>query len=357
MPLSLWHTICPGGCETAITKELLDKELQHKDKGICVKCTKAKRLALGKSILAALCVVFALWVTPAHAGVLFTEDFATITVGNIVGLAGSPSSQSAIDLAARNWFTIAGCPTYYCPAAIVSMTGPQGTTVKALRLRYEEGQSFDQSDTGLEAVIGKEDGFGSNPLTAGYQELWERYYFQIQPVPPNTPACTPNCPTASNYHDVASKQHYYKALIGNQMSFVTDHFLTDRRMQWAIQGANDCNDLPSCLQPPPVVSIGFNDNRWYCIETRIKINDPGQPNGAMEIYVDGVRTINVQNRTFVNSGTHRINQMIIYRQSSGYQWRLETDFAVSTTRIGCSGFTPPPADTTAPNVPFGLQIH
>lgn len=80
--------------------------------------------------------------------------------------------------------------------------------------------------------------------------------------------------------------------------------------------------------------------RWFCIETRFKLNDPGRANGVIELWIDdelqarrngldfvgrwsdyGINTIALEN--YVNEG------------APGPAVRVMDDLVVSTERIGC----------------------
>ena len=284
---------------------------------------------------------------PAQAGVLATQDFEVTPIGDLVGKYNVGNNAAAQALYDTGWLVGAGCPGYYCPGATVSMVGHTGAVSTVLRLRYEVGPASDSDGSGLEVKIVKECSFGSAFCIGQQQEVWERYYFMTQPVPADTPACTPNCPTTSSVNDVASKQHYFRALNSPMgATFVTDFMFGSKNMSWAQQLAVDCS--PNC--PNIYGSITLQDNVWYCIETHIKINDVGSANGALELFVNGVPAISSLNRV-IQDANHRdaIDNVFIYRQSGGYQWRFEDDYVLSTTRVGCLA-----ADAVAPSAPQSL---
>lgn len=122
----------------------------------------------------------------------------------------------------------------------------------------------------------------------------------------------------------------------------------------------------SCAYHPNMASVNLNDNQWYCLESHIKMNTPGQPDGLIEMFVDGVQTLGYYNRTFRgpnttngpqnnNYGAFAFNAIRHYTQH-GAGNRYTDDLAVGNTRIGCSG-SGGSVDTTAPRPPIGLAVR
>jgi len=125
----------------------------------------------------------------------------------------------------------------------------------------------------------------------------------------------------------------------------------------------------SCNYFPNMAKVPLNDNQWYCIETHLKMNTPGVANGVIELWVDGVQTMSYTGRTFRgpsvsnpngNSSLTTFGAIRMYRQGGvGSMWY--DNFAVGSTRIGCSGGSipsaSPPSTTSPPNAPTGVTIQ
>ena len=101
----------------------------------------------------------------------------------------------------------------------------------------------------------------------------------------------------------------------------------------------------------------MNNNQWYCVETHHKMNTPNVADGAAEIWIDGVLTVQYTNLNLRDSAhaSAAFTHIEIYRQGSDNMYRYEDDYVVATTRIGCSGS--PSADITPPAPPIGLAIR
>ncbi|MDF0643656.1 MAG: hypothetical protein P0111_06465 [Nitrospira sp.] len=148
---------------------------------------------------------------------------------------------------------------------------------------------------------------------------------------------------------------------------VWEHVYGSREISFTMQ--NVVETCPSgstvtCVYLPNVSSVPLSDNQWYCIETHNKMNTPGQANGVIEAFVNGVQTVGYYNRTFRgtssngapsgNSSTAQFNGLKIFVQAgSGYMYY--DDFAAGNTRIGCGAATA--QDVTAPASPSGLRIQ
>lgn len=82
--------------------------------------------------------------------------------------------------------------------------------------------------------------------------------------------------------------------------------------------------------------------QWYCIETRVRVNDPGQSNGVFELWIDGNLEARVTNLNWVGSYTaYGINALFLENYwndgSPRQQERYFDNLVVSTQRIGCGG--------------------
>ena len=89
----------------------------------------------------------------------------------------------------------------------------------------------------------------------------------------------------------------------------------------------------------PIFDPGYDD-RWYCIETHVRLNDPGKSNGIQEFWIDGNLEARRDGLNFVGSYTsYGINAIFIENYwnagSVKQQERYFDNFVVSTERIGC----------------------
>lgn len=85
-----------------------------------------------------------------------------------------------------------------------------------------------------------------------------------------------------------------------------------------------------------------NSDKWFCIESHVKLNDAGQSNGVQEFWIDGQLEARRDLLNFVGSySTYGINAIFFenYWNSSAtrQQGRLIDNIVVSTQRIGCVG--------------------
>ena len=77
--------------------------------------------------------------------------------------------------------------------------------------------------------------------------------------------------------------------------------------------ANDvqCNVPPfSTCNPTYGASVGrgafhFQPGQWTTVSQRVRLNDPGQANGEIELFVDGQSTINVSGLVLCDSAAGR----------------------------------------------------
>ena len=107
-----------------------------------------------------------------------------------------------------------------------------------------------------------------------------------------------------------------------------------------------------CIYWQNVGSVTFTDNRWYCVEMHARQGDPGQYNGVLEVWVDGVQTVRYTDVwTRGDSGATGWMYINHYTQY-GVGDRYMDDLAVGDTRIGCSGVVTP-----TPSAPASLNLQ
>lgn len=120
-----------------------------------------------------------------------------------------------------------------------------------------------------------------------------------------------------------------------------------------------------------VGSYSHPSNNWVCHELRLKMNDPGVSNAALELYSTNmtlgtatVTAINEQNHRWVGTNSTdpfppgiKWGSIKVYVQD-GIGDLYRDKITVSTTRIGCgAGGGSTSGDTTPPAVPTGLVVQ
>jgi len=104
-------------------------------------------------------------------------------------------------------------------------------------------------------------------------------------------------------------------------------------------------------------------DQWVCLETHIRNNTPGVPNGVIESWINGVQSHNLTNINMRdnsggnNSPTAGFTLLRQYVQYGGPGPLYYDDIAVGDQRIGCTGGGGSNADTTPPNTPVGLSAR
>jgi hypothetical protein len=94
----------------------------------------------------------------------------------------------------------------------------------------------------------------------------------------------------------------------------------------------------------PLFSPGYDD-RWYCIEAHVRLNDPGLDNGVQEFWIDGKLEARHQGLNFVRAYTDYAINAIFFENywndgSVQDQERYFDNIVVSTARIGCLAIAP-----------------
>ena len=74
----------------------------------------------------------------------------------------------------------------------------------------------------------------------------------------------------------------------------------------------DGNYWGNFFQPPPEGRLVPERDRWYCLEHMIRVNDPGQANGEMAAWIDGV----------------------LYIHATGFRWRTTTQVRLKRATFG-----------------------
>src|SRR5690606_34738800 len=87
--------------------------------------------------------------------------------------------------------------------------------------------------------------------------------------------------------------------------------------------------------------------QWKCVEARMRLNDAGQSNGILELWVDGNLDARTTNLNWVGSySAYGINALFLENfwnaGSPKEQSRYFDNLVVSTQRIGCGDAPEPP---------------
>lgn len=100
----------------------------------------------------------------------------------------------------------------------------------------------------------------------------------------------------------------------------------------------------------------LQDNIWYCIETREKLNTPGVADGIQQAWVDGVLVGTKTDYFTRGTGDNSLwTHFGVFRQTArGNAWYDR--YAAGDTRIGCVG-TPPVIDTVSPSAPTTFTVQ
>jgi hypothetical protein len=193
------------------------------------------------------------------------------------------------------------------------------------------------------------------------EEVYTRFYTQTKTF--SYDSITTKRFQQLNIYTYAYPNFWWEHMFGSRELAVSAQVVAEPCASTGHPAYDSCNYYPNMARVP------LSDDRWYCVETHIKMNTPGVANGVIELWVDGVQTMSHTGRQFRgpnvsnpngNSSLANFNGIRIYRQAGvGTMWY--DDFAVGSTRIGCSGSsTPPtstPSTTSPPNAPSGVTIR
>ena len=197
-------------------------------------------------------------------------------------------------------------------------------------------------------------GFGRNPsgymnkgIRSGedFREIYYRMYLKMQ-------AGWQGNPGKLSRATVIAADDWSQAMIAHLWSDGRDHLLVDpvrcvdNNSQVKCLGYNDFSNmdwLGNQSGTTPIFDAG-HDDRWYCIEAHVRLNDPGQSNGVQEFWIDGKLEARRSGLDFVKSYTaYGLNAVFIANYwNAGApqdQERYIDNFVVSTSRIGCAPST------------------
>ena len=217
-----------------------------------------------------------------------------------------------------------------------------------MRVKWQSGEVEAGS---LHLAFGRNPGGGmSNGIRTGedFREIYYRTYLKLQ-------SGWSGYPFKLSRATVISGSDWSQAMIA--------HLWTDGSAALAV-------DPASCVSGGTVQCVGYNDfshlkwlglvngttplfdgqsahnDRWYCIETHVKLNDPGQSNGIQEYWINGNLEAQKTGLDFVGTYTgYGLNAVFLENHwntgSPKLQERYFDNFVVSTERIGCIRLNPP----------------
>lgn len=194
------------------------------------------------------------------------------------------------------------------------------------------------------------------PATPGYQSCWKDRNL--------------NAPTTSTLY---SRFWFYLP-----SSFVLDATVTKMTLHPAYAGDSYTSMWWTMLWGNPQLEVGVQKSwsppslgdpteniyggtiprdQWVCIETRLTYATPGQQNGIVQAWIDGVQNINRSNVWMDQTGQQSVFRTVRLYVQDGMGTIYYDDYAVSRdARIGCNG-SPTPSDSTPPATPSGFTAR
>ena len=215
----------------------------------------------------------------------------------------------------------------------------------AMRARFAKGQV----NAGyLHLAIGKTPQSYLKPADAGtarYREVYWRLFVKNQ-----TGWIGGGGWKLSRAFIFASSGSWAQAAIGHVVSGGTGHKLavidpvsgTDLAGRLRTTTYNDFGRfryLGRAASTMPVFD-GVHLGKWHCVEARMRLNDAGLANGALELWIDGVKQASRTGLNYVGSfSAYGINAVFLENYWNNgapqAQSRFIDNFVVSRTRIGC----------------------
>jgi hypothetical protein len=335
---------------------------------------KTRLFATLCSLLLSTGLTAGLWVGPAQATTLVSEDFEGVPIGPITTTTGggAGTGPTGVALGAKGWTNIY-CGTLPCWMDIVSMTGHTGATTNVIRATYP-GQHCVLANPSDPTVCATPLAFKDWEDTilkrffSPQTELWDRYWIRYEPVDPTNNPLNWNF-VLNNGNSSSFKHHFYNLATSGQhvLEFLFNGnmtnnlgYITETDGSLTVCPATGLSTI-ACPFPANVQSAPMTVGQWYCVETHLKLNTNGTTNtanqdGIVEVWVNGVQTTRYTNAGQAWLGNYQpFTNFMIYRQGGVNLYRYEDDLVIATTRVGCSGS--PSADTTPPTAPVGLTIR
>ncbi|MCI0399805.1 MAG: hypothetical protein L0Y67_05495 [Gammaproteobacteria bacterium] len=196
--------------------------------------------------------------------------------------------------------------------------------------------------------------FGNNPnaymnkgirATENFREIYYRMYLKMQNP-------WQGSPYKLSRATVITDNNWSQAMIahlwsGQNYRLVLDPVrCVDQNNAVACTGYNDFASMVwlGATAGSTTIFDSQHAGKWYCIETHVKLNDPGQSNGIHEFWIDGALEASRTGLNFVNSyTTYGINAVFFENYwnsgSPKLQERYFDNIVVSTQAIGCKAGT------------------
>lgn len=200
-------------------------------------------------------------------------------------------------------------------------------------------------------------GFGRNPSSymnkgirpnEDFREVYYRMYLKMESGWQGSPAKLSRA-------TIITDSSWSQAMIAHLWSDSQNHLLMDPASCVGANNALICNGYNdfthiNWLGAKAGTTTIFDtqhSGQWFCIESHIKLNDPGQSNGIQEFWINGQLEARRSDLNFVGTYTsYGINAVLFENYWNAGSPRLQSRYfdniVVSTQRIGCVGAVPSP---------------
>lgn len=242
------------------------------------------------------------------------------------------------------------------PGAKLSDTQALGGSGKSMECFYAKGQ---QGVGNRKLVFG--DSPIGHPLRAGekFEDIYWRVYVKHQKGWTGDPA---KLSRAIGFVSGRWDEAFISHLWGAGLSLTLDPVRGVRDGQVVTTKYNDFDNFKWLGNSPRgkfPLHATQESGRWVCVESRLKLNTPGQADGYAALWVDGKLDTERKNMDFRGTYTgHGINAIFLeayWNQGSPVdQYRWYDDFVVSTKPIGPLTATANPTLILAPVTDGGL---
>jgi PKD repeat protein len=222
--------------------------------------------------------------------------------------------------------------------AFAVATGGAGGTAKAAKASWVQGQvdagacayHFGDCASGPQSHVGQK-----------FTEIYTRFYMKMSPDWSGQPV---KLARITSFADSSWSQPMAAHLWGNTGYFTIDQdpvsgIDTDNTLKTS--GWNDTSDFTwlGLRRGTDPVYDGSENDRWICVETRVKLNTAGSSDGIFQTWIDGVldntqTTLNWV-RSYTDKGINVVRLENYWNQGSGKaQSRYIDNFVISTAPIG-----------------------
>ena len=215
-----------------------------------------------------------------------------------------------------------------------------------MRARFSAGQS---NAGDLKLAFGKTPSSYMRPVDAGtanYRDIYWRFYLR------NAPDWTGGGGDKLARAIIFAGENWSEALIahiwsggsGNNYLVIDPASGTDEQGNLRTTTYNDFANLRwlgARASSTPIFDAAHVGD-WYCIETHVRVNDPGQSNGVFELWINGKLEARATGLNWVgNYSAYGINALFLENYWNNgaprQQERYFDNLVVSTKPIGCGG--------------------